>query len=110
MPLINPSTPHISDKLSLEGGENISGTVFSYLTTLTKIGFALAAVIPYLVLEMLWGFDISLGVDNSSSSKMGIFYIYTFVPIISYSIAAYLLFSHSLGREEHAKIKSNLQN
>ena len=110
LPLINAITADISDKLSLEGGENISGTVFSYLTTLTKIGFALAAVIPYLVLEMLWGFDISLGVDNSSSSKMGIFYIYTFVPIISYSIAAYLLFSHSLGREEHAKIKSNLQN
>ena len=40
---------------------------------------------------------------------MAIFYIYTFVPIVSYSIAAYLLFSHSLSREEHAKIKSNLQ-
>ena len=109
LPLINAITADISDKLNLEGGENISGTVFSYLTTLTKVGFALAAVIPYLVLEMLWGFDISIGIANSSSSKMAIFYIYTFVPIISYSIAAYLLFSHSLSREEHAKIKSNLQ-
>ena len=110
LPLINAITADISDKLNLEGGKNISGTVFSYLTTLTKVGFALAAVIPYVVLEMLWGFDISLGMENSSSSKMAIFYIYTFVPIISYSIAAYLLFSHSLSREEHAKIKDNLQN
>ena len=110
LPLINAITADISDKLNLEGGKNISGTVFSYLTTLTKVGFALAAVIPYVVLEMLWGFDISLGMENSSSSKMAIFYIYTFVPIISYSIAAYLLFSHSLSREEHAKIKANLQN
>ena len=109
LPLINAITADISDKLNLEGGENISGTVFSYLTTLTKIGFALAAVVPYVVLEFLWGFDISLGIENSTSSKMAIFYIYTFVPIISYSIAAYLLFSHSLSREEHAKIKSNLQ-
>jgi len=108
LPLINAITADISDKLNLEGGENISGTVFSYLTTLTKVGFALAAVIPYLALEMLWGFDISIGIANSSSSKMAIFYIYTFVPIISYSIAAYLLFSHSLSREEHAIIKSNL--
>jgi len=76
---------------------------------LTKIGFALAAVVPYVVIEFIWGFDISLGIENSTSSKMAIFYIYTFVPIISYSIAAYLLFSHSLSREEHAKIKSNLQ-
>ena len=110
LPLINAITADISDKLNLEGGKNISGTVFSYLTTLTKVGFALAAVIPYVVLEMLWGFDISLGMKNSSSSKMAIFYIYTFVPIISYSIAAYLLFSHSLSREEHAKIKAKLQN
>ena len=110
LPLINAITADISDKLNLEGGKNISGTVFSYLTTLTKVGFALAAVVPYVVLEMLWGFDISLGLENSDSSKMAIFYIYTFVPIISYSIAAYLLFSHSLSREEHAKIKANLQN
>ncbi len=110
LPLINSMTADISDKLNLEGGENISGTVFSYLTTLTKVGFALAAVIPYLALEIFWGFNIALGIANSSSSKIAIFYIYTFVPIISYSIAAYLLFSHSLSREEHAKIKLNLQN
>jgi len=110
LPLINAIVADISDKLNLEQGENISGTVFSYLTTLTKIGFALAAFLPYLVLEMVWGFDISLGVENSYSSKMAIFYIYTFVPIISYSIAAYLLFSHSLSREEHAKIKADLKN
>ena len=110
LPLINAIVADISDKLNLEVGENISGTVFSYLTTLTKVGFALAAVIPYLVLEMFWGFDISIGIENSNSSKMAIFYIYTFVPIVSYSIAAYLLFSHSLSREEHAKIKANLKN
>ena len=106
MPLINAIIADISDKLSLEQGENISGTVFSYLTTITKVGFALAAVVPYLVLELVWGFDITLGSDNTESSKMAIFYIYTFVPIVSYCIAAYMLFSHSLGRDEHEKIKS----
>ena len=106
MPLINAIIADISDKLSLENGENISGTVFSYLTTITKVGFALAAVIPYLVLELVWGFNITLGTDNTESSKMAIFYIYTFVPIVSYCISAYMLFSHSLGRDEHKKIKS----
>jgi len=110
LPLINAITADISDKLNLESGKNISGTVFSYLTTLTKVGFALAAVVPYVVIEMFWNFDISLGVENTESSKMAIFYIYTFVPIISYSIAAYLLFSHSLSREDHEKIKSNLES
>jgi len=110
LPLINAITADISDKLNLESGKNISGTVFSYLTTLTKVGFALAAVVPYVVIEIFWNFDISLGVENTESSKMAIFYIYTFVPIISYSIAAYLLFSHSLSREEHEKIKSNLES
>ena len=109
MPLINAIIADISDKLSLEQGENISGTVFSYLTTITKVGFALAAVVPYLVLELVWGFDIILGSDNTESSKMAIFYIYTFVPIVSYCIAAYMLFSHSLGRDEHEKIKSVME-
>jgi Na+/melibiose symporter-like transporter len=109
MPLINAIIADISDKLSLENGENISGTVFSYLTTITKVGFALAAVIPYLVLELVWGFDITLGTENTDSSKMAIFYIYTFVPIICYSIASYMLFSHSLGRDEHEKIKSVME-
>jgi Na+/melibiose symporter-like transporter len=109
MPLINAIIADISDKLSLENGENISGTVFSYLTTITKVGFALAAVVPYLVLEIVWGFDITLGTENTDSSKMAIFYIYTFVPIICYSIASYMLFSHSLGRDEHEKIKSVME-
>ena len=109
MPLINAIIADISDKLSLENGENISGTVFSYLTTITKVGFALAAVIPYLVLELVWGFNITLGTDNTESSKMAIFYIYTFVPIVSYCIAACMLFSHSLGRDEHEKIKSVME-
>ena len=109
MPLINAIIADISDKLSLEQDENISGTVFSYLTTITKVGFALAAVVPYLVLELVWGFDITLGTDNTESSKMAIFYIYTFVPIVSYCIAAYMLFSHSLGRDEHEKIKSVME-
>lgn len=109
MPLINAIIADISDKLSLEQGENISGTVFSYLTTITKVGFALAAVVPYLVLELVWGFDITLGTENTDSSKMAIFYIYTFVPIICYSIASYMLFSHSLGRDEHEKIKSVME-
>ena len=108
LPLINAMTADVSDKLTVEVGENISGTVFSFLTTLTKIGFALAAVLPYLVLELYWEFDISIGTSNTESSKMAIYYIYTFVPIISYSIASYLLFTHSLGREDHEKIKSEL--
>ena len=108
LPLINAMTADVSDKLTVEVGENISGTVFSFLTTLTKIGFALAAVLPYLVLELYWEFDISIGTSNTESSKMAIYYIYTFVPIISYSIASYLLFTHSLGREDHDKIKSEL--
>ena len=109
MPLINAINADISDKRALDHDENISGTVFSYLTTITKVGFGLAAVIPYLVLELIWGFDINLGVDNTESSKMAIYYIYTFVPIVCYCIASYMLFSHSLGREEHEKIKSSIK-
>ncbi|MDG1184216.1 MAG: MFS transporter [SAR86 cluster bacterium] len=109
MPLINAIIADVSDKLSVDNNENISGTVFSYLTTITKVGFGLAAVIPYLVLELIWGFDIKLGVENTESSKMAIFYIYTFVPIVCYTIASYMLFSHSLGRDEHEKIKSAIE-
>ncbi|MDA1342083.1 MAG: MFS transporter [Proteobacteria bacterium] len=110
LPLINAIIADISDKLTLEQNESISGTVFAYLTTLTKIGFALAAAVPYLILEMVWGFDISLRTSNTEVSKMGIFYLYTFIPIIGYALAAYLLFTHTFGRQEHADIQSNLRD
>ena len=108
-PLINAIIADISDKLSLDYDENISGTVFSYLTAIIKLGFALAAMVPYLALELLWGFDISLGIANTESSKMAIFYIWSFVPIFSYGIAAFMLFTHSLGRNEHEQIKESLR-
>ena len=110
LPLINAIIADISDKLALEKNESISGTVFAYLTTLTKIGFALAALVPYLILEMVWGFDISLGTSNTEESKMGIFYLYTFIPIIGYAIAAFLLFTHTFGRQEHADVESTLRD
>ena len=75
-----------------------------------KIGFALAALVPYLILEMVWGFDISLGTSNTEESKMGIFYLYIFVPIIGYAIAAFLLFTHTFGRQEHADVESTLRD
>ncbi|MEC7911807.1 MAG: MFS transporter [Pseudomonadota bacterium] len=108
-PLINAIIADISDKLSLDYDRNISGTVFSYLTAIIKLGFALAAMVPYLALELLWGFDISLGIANTESSKMAIFYIWIFVPILSYGIAAFMLFTHSLGRNEHKQIKESLR-
>ena len=108
-PLINAIIADISDKLSLDYDKNISGTVFSYLTAIIKLGFALAAMVPYLALELLWGFDISLGIANTESSKMAIFYIWIFVPILSYGIAAFMLFTHSLGRNEHKQIKESLR-
>ena len=88
LPLINAMTADVSDKLNLEGRREYFRNGFFILTTLTKIGFALAAVVPYLVLEVLiWGFDISYwNIKYRESSKMAIYYIYTFVPIISYSI------------------------
>ena len=56
LPLINAIVADISDKLNLEGGENISGTVFSYLTTLTKIGFALGGFVALFGLGNALGF------------------------------------------------------
>ena len=66
-------------------------------------------MVPYLALELLWGFDISLGIANTEASKMAIFYIWIFVPILSYGIAAFMLFTHSLGRNAHKQIKESLR-
>jgi hypothetical protein len=78
---------------------------------LTKIGFALAAVVPYVVLEFLWEFDISLGIENSTSSKMAIFYIYTFGPIIKlFYSCKFIIFSFLNPEEKYAKFKGKFKN
>jgi Na+/melibiose symporter-like transporter len=55
-PLINAIVADVSDKLNLERGENISGTVFSYLTTFTKVGFALGCCYTLFSLRDVLGF------------------------------------------------------
>lgn len=99
VPLINSMIGDLAENHKIKKGEDISGSIYAYVTTITKLGFALAAAVPYILLEEFFGFKVELGPQNSDSSKNILWNIYVFVPMFCYLISAVLIWSHPIKRE-----------
>ena len=98
----------VSDAEQAESDINKSGAMFAYYTTITKVGYTLAVAFPYIFLESVIGFDITLGSDNTEFTKNILLYMYHFIPVICYFLASYLLSKHNISREAHSAIKENI--
>ena len=107
-PLIISMIADVSDAEQAESDINKSGAMFAYYTTLTKVGFTFAVAFPYIFLESVIGFDITLGSDNTEYTKNTLLYMYHFIPVICFFLASYLLSKHNISREAHTEIKENI--
>ena len=107
-PLIISMVADVSDAEQAESDINKSGAMFAYYTTITKVGYTLAVAIPYIFLESVIGFDISLGSDNTEFTKDILLYMYHLFPVICFFLASYLLSKHNISREVHSSIKENI--
>ena len=107
-PLIISMVADVSDAEQAESDVNKSGAMFAYYTTITKVGYTLAVAFPYIFLESVIGFDITLGSDNSQFTKNTLLYMYHFIPVMCFFLASYLLSKHNISREAHSTIKENI--
>ena len=82
--------------------ENMSGVMFSILTFLNKLSFALASIIIFGVLGLL-NFDTNELV--SKESKIFIILSYAIVPVILKIVAAFLLKNFRFGESELKKVQ-----
>jgi len=106
-PLIMAMVGDVSEMQEKKSGYSKSGAVYAYVTTIAKVGFSLAAAIPYIVLETFIGFEVSLGASNSEFSKTVLWNIYMLVPFFGYALAGLMIYFHPHSRETVADFRSS---
>ena len=74
------------------------------------IGFTFAIAAPYIFLENVLGFDITLGSLNSDTSITGLFYMYHFLPIVCNLVAGFVLLQYTLKRSQQEIIRYKLHS
>ena len=84
--------------------EDVSGLLFSTLTLISKLAFAIASVTSFTVLDRL-----GLQSDNGATenSKQAIIVLYAGVPIFLKVVASYFLNSYSITRDTVKKMQKN---
>lgn len=83
------------------GGANRAGLFYSLLSGAYKTGASFAIGIPYILLGALVGFNPSS--DNSPETVRGLMMVFVGVPVVSYAIAALLIWRYPINRAEQAK-------
>jgi Na+/melibiose symporter-like transporter len=106
-PLIMAMVGDVSEMQEKKSGYSKSGAVYAYVTTIAKVGFSLAAAIPYIVLETFIGFEVSLGASNSEFSKTVLWNIYMLVPFFGYALAGLMIYFHPHSRETVTDFRSS---
>ena len=84
-----------------DGGSNRAGLFYSLLSGSYKTGASFAIGIPYILLGVLVGF--TPGGENSEATVTGLMLVFVGVPVVSYSLAAFLLWKYPITRAEQAK-------
>ena len=84
-----------------DGGSNRAGLFYSLLSGSYKTGASFAIGIPYILLGVLVGFVP--GGENTQSTIIGLMVVFVSVPVISYTLAAILLWKYPITRAEQAK-------
>ncbi len=95
----------VIDLDTLESGEDRAGLFFAAWSTATKLVLAVGVGISMPLLD-LFGFDPSI--KNGPDELFALQAYFSFVPVMFYLIAAYLLLSYPITRKKHQKIRAEL--
>ena len=85
----------------VRGGANRAGLFYSLMSGAYKTGASFAIGIPYILLGVLVGFNPAT--DNSAGTVNGLMLVFVGVPVISYALAALLIWRYPITRAEQAK-------
>ena len=83
------------------GGGNRAGLFYSLMSGAYKTGASFAIGIPYILLGVLVGFDPAG--ENSPETVRGLMLVFVGVPVVSYALAAMLIWKYPITRAEQAK-------
>ncbi|MEE2877445.1 MAG: MFS transporter [Pseudomonadota bacterium] len=83
------------------GGGNRAGLFYSLMSGAYKTGASFAIGIPYILLGVLVGFNPAG--DNSPETVRGLMLVFVGVPVVSYALAAILIWRYPITRAEQVK-------
>ncbi len=95
------------DEARLESGQDLTGLLYSMVTTTQKIGTAITVSIIFPILGAV-GYDGKEGVINSPHAIFGLEMCYLFAPIILVFIGGGTMFGYRLDNARHAEIREAL--
>lgn len=104
--LLRSMMADLTDADELQTGNKRAGMYFALLTTVNKLGGAVAVGVALTTADLVFGFVP--GIDNTQSAVDGLLAIYCFVPILGLALSYVPLLGYPLTRQRHAEIRKAL--
>ena len=105
--LIRAMVADVIDEVKLDTGQDLTGLLYSMVTTTAKIGAAISVTIIFPILGAV-GYNGKEGAVNSAHAVFGLEMCYLFAPIIMVFFGGAVLFGYKLDNARHSAIREAL--
>ena len=105
--LIRAMVADVIDEVKLDTGQDLTGLLYSMVTTTAKVGAAISVFIIFPVLAAV-GYNGKEGALNTPHAIFGLEMCYLFAPIIMVFLGGGVLFGYKLDNARHSAIREAL--
>jgi Na+/melibiose symporter-like transporter len=106
--LIRAMVADVSDEVRLDIGKDRTALLYALITSTSKVGSTLAAIIIYPIIDY-FGFVAKEGVVNTPQALEALTACYVFVPVLTMFVGAALLWGYKLDAVTHDGIREELR-